>query len=161
MIPLTKLAFTRTQLGAVFDRMRDVNSENRSNWVSRRANQLADFRFGANCGLKSDIARGLIRANKRHCSVTERTRSPQTGRPGRQLTGADWKHKVHGPWRVTEARRESQETHAPWACDADLPGFKFLIRCRCAQYCLRGRECVGNSVMALRSVGFTKLFCRR
>src|ERR1700736_5496139 len=32
------------------------------------------------------------------------------------------------PWRVTEARRESRETHAPWVCDADLPGFKFLIR---------------------------------
>src|ERR1700732_3403027 len=56
------------------------------------------------------------------------------------------------PWRVTEARRESRETHAPWACDADLPGFKFLIRRRCAQYCLRDRERVGNSVMALRSV---------
>jgi hypothetical protein len=52
------------------------------------------FRFAPESGHRAMQSGCPFRANKRHSSVTERTRSLQTGRPGSQLTGADREHKV-------------------------------------------------------------------
>jgi hypothetical protein len=98
-------------------------------WVKLRRTQCEQM--SSELPLKADIAQCSRRVRfvpTRDIARLPRERAPRKrGAPGANSQALIGSTRFT-PWRVTEARRESRETHAPWACDADLPGFKFLIR---------------------------------